>query len=352
MFSDGYHWRRPGFQRRRPNSQVSFWVITALLLSFAGHAVLWIFFGAFEMPAFAKITLTAPFNIKRSTFDATVLEDLPGSETNRPATSDEGRSQPDDTSVSAEEIAKFTEFSEDDLPAGFIVNTEIKMTPAVEQVENLALDAPGVSETGLDLASALAGDPAQDFGVELHGLPQQAKPLDPDHPHLSVGDLLQDEPAANPPAEAAGHAGGDLVPDGYLGLDELLGMKGGGDPGKPIWVPTDVLFGFNSAELREEARLSLMKLGAFIMQRKDCEFILEGHTDLIGSHDYNHALSVNRATAIRNYFIEALRLDPDRIKVIGLGKTKPLILSGTAEEQAQNRRVEVTIRPLGTRSPF
>ena len=80
--------------------------------------------------------------------------------------------------------------------------------------------------------------------------------------------------------------------------------------------------------------------------------VLEGHTDTIGEEQYNLALSVNRATAIRNWLLDALRLDPARIKVKGLGKSKPLIAKGTPEEQAQNRRVEVTIQPLETESPF
>ena len=88
------------------------------------------------------------------------------------------------------------------------------------------------------------------------------------------------------------------------------------------------------------------------MQREDSEFLLEGHTDLIGDPEYNQALSLNRATAIRNWLLDALRLDSERIKVIGHGKTKPLVTSGTAEEQAVNRRVEVTIQPIDTLSPF
>ncbi|MFT5405832.1 MAG: OOP family OmpA-OmpF porin [Verrucomicrobiales bacterium] len=355
MISDGYHWQRPSYRRRRADSRLSFWIITALILSIAGHIVLWIVFGTFRVDQVAKIALTETFSIERSTFDANILENVPDTVTNQPNAADDSNGQTGNEPVSAEEISKFTEFNEADIPVDFIVNAEIKMTPAVEQMENIALDAAGVTETALaNPSDASAGDPTADLSQMLKGLQDHQQPLDPNHPSINAGDLLGslEETTLDPSSQAGGGGGGDLVPDGYASLDEVLGMKGRGDPGKPIWVPTDVLFQFNSAELREDARLSLMKLGALIMQRKDSEFILEGHTDLIGDGDYNLALSINRATAIRNWLLDALRLDPKRIRVKGLGKTKPLVLEGTPEEQAQNRRVEVTIQPLGTEGPF
>ena len=347
---------RSELRRKRPDSRLSFWVITALLLSIAGHVVLWVLFGTFRVDQVAKITLTDTFSIKRSTFDANVLEDVPDSGTNQRNATDESNGKTGQVPVSAEEIAKFTEFNEADIPVDFIVNAEIKMTPAVEQIENIAVDAASGNEAALvNPSDDSMGDPSRDPDQILQGVEKHQQPLDPDHPTISAGDLLggPEETTLDPSSQArGGGGGGDLVPDGYTSLDEVLGMKGQGDPGKPIWVPTDVLFEFNSAELRDDARLSLMKLGTLIMQRKDSEFILEGHTDLIGDDDYNLALSINRATAIRNWLLDALRLDPTRIKVKGLGKSKPLVLEGTPEEQAQNRRVEVTIQPYGTERPF
>ncbi len=354
MTTESYQWQRP-VNRRRPGL-LSSWILLALLLSVGGHAVLWVMFGRFQMRSLDKITLTEPFRIKRSTFDATVLDDVPDTGTN--ATADAHDPSQADTDASIEEaMAEFTTVSEEDL-ADFIINTEIKMTPAVEQVENFAIDAGG----GGDVLEIAPGAPSANDGAEndiakvLQGLEKRAKPLDADHPEMAIGDVLggmEEASVVDASSEASGGGLGDeMIPDGYASIDQVLGMKGRGDPGKPIWVPTDVLFEFNSAELKDDARLSLMKLGALIMQRKDSEFLLEGHTDLIGDPEYNQALSLNRATAIRNWLLDALRLDSERIKVIGHGKTKPLVQTGTPEEQAVNRRVEVTIQPIGTTSPF
>ncbi len=352
MISEGYHWQRPGYRKRRRRSRLSAWVLTALILSLVAHIALWIAFGTFKVSPIAKITLTEAFSIKRSTFDSTVLDQIAESGTN--STANDATQGQSTTPVTEEEIAKFTEYSADDIPADFIVNAEIKMTPAVQETENLAVDAGGDTESLTNPADSSAGDPTLTPSESLRGLTENTPPLDPNHPSLATGDLLggPEETLADPSQIGAGGGGGDLVPDGYASLDQVLGMKGQGDPGKPIWVPTDVLFEFNSAELREDAKLSLMKLGALIMQRQDSEFILEGHTDTIGSEAYNRALSVNRATAIRNWLLEALRLDPARIKVKGHGESSPLVREGDAKAQAQNRRVEVTIQPLGTEGPF
>lgn len=77
MLSDDYHWKRPGLQRRRPENRLSHWVTTALVLSVAAHGLLWALFATFKVRPLPKLTLTEPFSIKRSTFDATVLANLP-----------------------------------------------------------------------------------------------------------------------------------------------------------------------------------------------------------------------------------------------------------------------------------
>ena len=72
-----------------------------MLLSVGAHAVLWVLFGKFHMRSPDKITLTEPFRIKRSTFDATVLDDVPDTGTN--ATTDAQDPSKADTDASIEE---------------------------------------------------------------------------------------------------------------------------------------------------------------------------------------------------------------------------------------------------------
>ncbi len=134
---------------------------------------------------------------------------------------------------------------------------------------------------------------------------------------------------------------------GFSNLDDLL--AGGGQVGgstAPILMPTDLLFEFGSDQLAEGARLSMMKLGFLIQKNPQSLFIIEGHTDSIGSDESNMGLSQRRAAAVVNWLMNSLRLTSDRIRAVGLGESKPIVNpNGTKEEQALNRRVEIKVRP-------
>ena len=71
---------------------------------------------------------------------------------------------------------------------------------------------------------------------------------------------------------------------------------------------------------------------------------LEGHTDSIGSNAANHALSVQRAQAVKDWLVRTLYLEESQIIVIGKGETDPIITTGDKLAQALNRRVEVKMR--------
>ncbi len=135
---------------------------------------------------------------------------------------------------------------------------------------------------------------------------------------------------------------------GFSNLDDLLGQGGGklGGSTAPILMPTDLLFEYGSADLAEGARLSLMKLGFLIQKNPDSLFIVEGHTDSFGSHEYNLRLSQARALAVVSWLQASLKLGTDRIQAVGKGKTQHIVpASGTVEQQALNRRVEIKVRP-------
>jgi outer membrane protein OmpA-like peptidoglycan-associated protein len=89
-----------------------------------------------------------------------------------------------------------------------------------------------------------------------------------------------------------------------------------------------------------------MKLGFLIQKNPDSLFIIEGHTDTIGSGESNQDLSQRRAYAVVNWLMTSLRLGTDRIRAVGMGETKPLANpNGDQQEQSLNRRVEIKVRP-------
>jgi outer membrane protein OmpA-like peptidoglycan-associated protein len=151
------------------------------------------------------------------------------------------------------------------------------------------------------------------------------------------------------PKEAAAKAfgnGADEFVKGYASLDELIGRTGGLPVGEEkIALPTDILFEYNEFELKEEARLSMMKLAFIVQTNPDATFIIEGHTDSFGGDQFNLDLSLKRAEAVRRWLVERLRIDAANIQVAGMGKTRPIVpVEGTAEQQSLNRRVEIVVR--------
>lgn len=132
--------------------------------------------------------------------------------------------------------------------------------------------------------------------------------------------------------------------DGLASLDELLGLPPNTLVNKTTMLPSDLLFEFNSAELRESAKLGLMKLGLLMDRNPDLYCWIEGHTDLIGGDSYNLELSKRRASSVKAYLVQSLRMDEGKIIPRGFGRSRPIIPEGDADAQSPNRRVEIRMR--------
>lgn len=154
-----------------------------------------------------------------------------------------------------------------------------------------------------------------------------------------------DEFFKNAASKAFGNSAEEFV-KGYASLDDMISRTGGLPSGEEkIALPTDILFEYNEFELKEEARLSMMKLAFVVQTNPDATFTIEGHTDSFGGEDFNRELSLKRAKAVRNWLVERLRIDDSNIRVMGLGKSRPIVSTeGTVEEQALNRRVEIVVK--------
>ncbi len=100
----------------------------------------------------------------------------------------------------------------------------------------------------------------------------------------------------------------------------------------------------NSAKLEFNARTLLDQLAAQLRGQPSMRIEVGGHTDSIGSQEYNLELSTRRAHAVRDYLIRA-GIAADRIRAEGYGEFQPLADNDTAEGRAQNRRVEITVTP-------
>jgi len=106
-------------------------------------------------------------------------------------------------------------------------------------------------------------------------------------------------------------------------------------------VALDIKFALNSANLTDEARETIRKLGAAFKseQLAGYRFRVEGHTDASGRADYNLALSQRRAEAVRDYLVGTLGIAANRLVVIGRGQEDPL--DPADPMSGVNRRVQV-----------
>jgi outer membrane protein OmpA-like peptidoglycan-associated protein len=110
----------------------------------------------------------------------------------------------------------------------------------------------------------------------------------------------------------------------------------------------DVLFATGKADLSPEAMRSVDKLVEFLQKYTNRNVLIEGHTDSVGSDEFNLTLSQKRADSLK----EALTgkgVEEKRITTIGYGKKFPVASNDTASGKQQNRRVEVSILNEGVK---
>ncbi len=114
--------------------------------------------------------------------------------------------------------------------------------------------------------------------------------------------------------------------------------------GEGIIVTFDsgILFDFDSAALRPEARANLDNLAESLSEYAQTEVLIIGHTDAIGSAGYNERLSRRRADAAVSY-LKRLGISSKRLRREGRGETEPVASNETAGGRQENRRVEVVI---------
>ena len=111
----------------------------------------------------------------------------------------------------------------------------------------------------------------------------------------------------------------------------------------------DVLFAFGKADLSPKADRNVDKLADFLKKYPNRNVLIEGHTDSIGSEEYNLNLSRKRAGAVRDK-LEGIGVDPGRITTVGYGKKYPAVSNDTEANRAWNRRVEVIILNEGVQA--
>ncbi|MBS3774850.1 MAG: OmpA family protein [Bacteroidales bacterium] len=144
--------------------------------------------------------------------------------------------------------------------------------------------------------------------------------------------------------------------EGYLFYSDNFTLKGVHEVDEPYKkdVPLDpvkegqriilrnVFYATDSFNLKSESRVELNKLYQFLVNNSGLKIEISGHTDNVGSEEYNMELSEKRARSVYDYLVEK-GIDPERLSYKGYGESEPVATNETEEGRAQNRRTEIKI---------
>ncbi len=110
-------------------------------------------------------------------------------------------------------------------------------------------------------------------------------------------------------------------------------------------MPSSITFDSGMAVIKPEFHRVLDDIGDTLVKYESTVIQVAGHTDSVGSAEYNQQLSINRANSVKDYLVRD-GVIPQRLLTTGYGESAPIADNATAEGRQQNRRVEITVQPL------
>jgi outer membrane protein OmpA-like peptidoglycan-associated protein len=209
-------------------------------------------------------------------------------------------------------------------------------------IDSLKPMVPELKETCAQLRQTHANNP---LGWAMFARDCREKPGDRDV--LQVTKITY-RCAASPLAGSRGGGGQGQAPDmkgdplgegsGVAALEEALQKSGKVD----IY---SIYFSFNSDAIRTQSEPTLKDLGALMRKHPEWKLTINGHTDNIGSDQYNMDLSRRRAAAVVKALTTRYGVEPGRLTSSGMGESAPKDTNETLEGRAKNRRVELIRLP-------
>lgn len=109
----------------------------------------------------------------------------------------------------------------------------------------------------------------------------------------------------------------------------------------------DILFDFDKATLKRDVEFNLVKIATILNQYPEMKVQIEGHTDAVGTDEYNLGLSQRRAQAVYEFMIGQGDVAQARLNYEGYGEARPVADNETEEGRQKNRRVDLVILDQG-----
>jgi OOP family OmpA-OmpF porin len=155
-----------------------------------------------------------------------------------------------------------------------------------------------------------------------------------------VKDVFYDDATAVDPCSLDDDGDGvnnciDKCPDTIKGL----AVDAAGCPIDDI-VTLRVYFDFDKSDIKPEYHQELADFASYMRQQQSFTVVeIAGHTDSVGTDEYNQKLSERRAKAVRDYLVNELGMDTNLFSAVGYGEGKPIATNDTDEGRAKNRRI-------------
>ncbi|GAB4263073.1 MAG: hypothetical protein Kow0092_13750 [Deferrisomatales bacterium] len=138
--------------------------------------------------------------------------------------------------------------------------------------------------------------------------------------------------------------------DGGSVSDGLEVMVAGTDPLNPKddvkelkCIELQIQFDFDKAVIKPEYYSEVERVADYLRRYRDLQVTIQGHTDNVGTPEYNMGLSLRRAQAVIDLLAERYGIDRSRLKAEGFGATQPIASNETPEGRAKNRRIYALI---------
>jgi OOP family OmpA-OmpF porin len=114
-------------------------------------------------------------------------------------------------------------------------------------------------------------------------------------------------------------------------------------PPEHLCMTLQLQFDTDSAVIKPQYQDEIAKVADYMKKYPETTALIEGHTDNVGSFDYNMKLSQKRAESVVDDLVNNFGIDRSRLSAKGYGETRRIAYNSTAEGRQQNRRINVIL---------
>ena len=116
-------------------------------------------------------------------------------------------------------------------------------------------------------------------------------------------------------------------------------------PLRRVQYAAESMFTFAEATIRPEGKAALDSFTVELAGTEYDRIVVEGHTDRLGSTEFNQKLSIQRAEAVKEYLVQVRGLPPSKVAAVGMGEGKPVTSAEDCKGNAQTAKLISCLQP-------